>query len=64
MLFPAETDVGCPVLGNGEMGNLVTILVEYSHTVTGQIDVSRSSIVNPSEPISANTLRFDREPSV
>lgn len=39
-LFSTETDVGCPVLGNGEMGNLLPVLVEYGHAVAGQIDVS------------------------
>ena len=37
--FSTEADVGCPVLRNGEMGNLLTILVEYGHAVASQIDI-------------------------
>ncbi len=62
-LLSAKADVGSPVLGNGEMGYLLPILVEYGHAVACQIDISRSSIVIPSDPILANTCRFESEPS-
>ena len=39
-LFPTETDIGCPLLGNGEMGYLLAILIENGHTVASKIDVS------------------------
>ena len=41
-LLSAKTDVGCPVLGNGEMGYLLPILVEYGHAVASQIIVHAS----------------------
>lgn len=30
-LFSAKTNVGCPVLGNGEMCYLLAMLIEYCH---------------------------------
>ena len=30
-LFSAKTNVGCPVLGNGEMCYLLAMLIEYGH---------------------------------
>lgn len=49
-LLSAKTDVGCPVLGNGEMGYLLPILVEYGHAVACQIDISTVVYRHPVGP--------------
>ena len=38
-MVKAKTDVGCPVLGNREMGYLLTTLVEDGHAVARKIDI-------------------------